>query len=61
MKKKILACFWTVCPTHGGATLMKRRAAQLAKAKGERAKTLYEIDFLLGVYDATRMGALRFI
>src|SRR5690554_5902158 len=39
---------------------MKRREAQLAKLKGEKAKTLYDIDFLLGVYDETRMGALRF-
>jgi serine/threonine-protein kinase HipA len=23
-------------------------------------KTLYDIDFLLGVYDESRMGALRF-
>jgi serine/threonine-protein kinase HipA len=39
---------------------MKRRAAQWAKEKGEKAPTLYDIDFLLGVYDESRMGALRF-
>ena len=39
---------------------MKRRAAQLAKEKGQKAPTLYEIDYLLGVYDESRMGALRF-
>ncbi|MGB6267870.1 MAG: HipA domain-containing protein, partial [Olleya sp.] len=41
-------------------TLMKRRASQEAAITGEKAKTLYEIDFLLGVYDENRMGALRF-
>lgn len=39
---------------------MKRRAAQIAKEKEEKTPTLYEIDFLLGVYDESRMGALRF-
>ena len=41
-------------------TLMKRRAAQQAKEKGEKIPILYDIDFLLGVYDESRMGALRF-
>jgi serine/threonine-protein kinase HipA len=40
--------------------LMKRREAQDARARDEKAKTLYEIDYLLGVYDESRMGALRF-
>jgi len=39
---------------------MKRRAAQLAMEAGKKAPILYDIDFLLGVYDETRMGALRF-
>ena len=47
-------------PDTWGKTLMKRRAAQQANKKGEKAKTLYEIDYLLGVYDESRMGALRF-
>lgn len=47
-------------PDTWGRTLMKRREAQLAKMSGAKAKTLYDIDFLLGVYDETRMGALRF-
>ncbi len=47
-------------PDTWGKTLMKRRAAQQAKEKGEKTPTLYEIDFLLGVYDQSRMGALRF-
>ncbi len=39
---------------------MQRRATQEARAKNEKAQTLYEIDYLLGVYDESRMGALRF-
>jgi serine/threonine-protein kinase HipA len=39
---------------------MKRKAAQEAKERGVKAPTLYDIDFLLGVYDGSRMGALRF-
>lgn len=41
-------------------TLMRRREAQLAKIKGTKAKILYDIDFLLGVFDEIRMGAFRF-
>jgi serine/threonine-protein kinase HipA len=36
-------------PDTWGRTLMKRRAAQDAKEKDQKAPTLYEIDFLLGV------------
>jgi serine/threonine-protein kinase HipA len=45
-------------PDTWGRTLMKRRAAQ--EAKQIKTPTLYDIDFLLGVYDVSRMGALRF-
>lgn len=47
-------------PDTWGKTLMKRREAQDARAREEKARTLYEIDYLLGVYDESRMGALRF-
>jgi len=47
-------------PDTWGRTLMKRRASQIAKAEEKPAPTLYDIDFLLGVYDPSRMGALRF-
>lgn len=58
--KENFGLFLDSMPDTWGRTLMKRREAQLAKIKGEKAKTLYDIDFLLGVYDETRMGALRF-
>nr|WP_292969214.1 HipA domain-containing protein [Allomuricauda sp.] len=47
-------------PDTWGKTLMKPRAAQDARANNERPKTLYELDYLLGVFDESRMGALRF-
>jgi len=52
--------FSDAMPDTWGRTLMKRRAAQLAKAEGSPAPMLHEIDFLLGVSDTCRMGALRF-
>lgn len=58
--KENFGVFLDSMPDTWGRTLMKRREAQLAKANGTKAKTLYDIDFLLGVYDATRMGAFRF-
>ncbi|WP_372649412.1 type II toxin-antitoxin system HipA family toxin [Draconibacterium sp.] len=58
--KENFGLFLDSMPDTWGRTLMKRRAAQNATEKGERAKTLYEVDYLLGVLDESRMGALRF-
>lgn len=58
--KENFGVFLDSMPDTWGRTLMKRREAQLAKANGTKAKTLYDIHFLLGVYDETRMGAFRF-
>jgi len=58
--KENFGVFLDSMPDTWGRTLIKRREAQQAHEKGERAKTLYEIDYLLGVYDESRMGALRF-
>jgi len=58
--KENFGVFLDSMPDTWGKTLMKRRATQEAKEKNEKALTLYEIDFLLGVYDESRMGALRF-
>lgn len=59
-EKENFGLFLDSMPDTWGRTLMKRREAQLAKLNDEKAKTLYDIDFLLGVYDEMRMGALRF-
>jgi serine/threonine-protein kinase HipA len=58
--KENFGIFLDSMPDTWGKTLMKRRAAQDARAKNEKPKTLYEIDYLLGVFDESRMGALRF-
>jgi len=58
--KENFGIFLDSMPDTWGRTLMKRRAAQQAKAVGKPAPVLYDIDFLLGVADSCRMGALRF-
>ncbi len=47
-------------PDTWGRTLMKRRAFQEAKRENRSPSNLYEVDYLLGVFDEGRMGALRF-
>ncbi|OZI37183.1 HipA domain protein [Bordetella genomosp. 10] len=47
-------------PDRWGQTLMKRREALLAKDEQRPPRTLYAWDFLIGVQDLTRQGALRF-
>ncbi|ROI10766.1 type II toxin-antitoxin system HipA family toxin [Chryseobacterium sp. H3056] len=58
--KENFGIFLDSMPDTWGRTLMKRKAAQLAREHGEKPQTLYDIDYLLGVFDKTRMGALRF-
>jgi serine/threonine-protein kinase HipA len=47
-------------PDRWGQTLMKRREALQAKQEQRAPRTLYAWDFLIGVQDLTRQGALRF-
>ena len=47
-------------PDRWGQTLMRRREALQAKDQRRVARTLYSWDYLLGVQDITRQGALRF-
>ena len=58
--KENFGIFLDSMPDTWGKTLMKRRAAQDARTRNEKADALYEIDYLLGVFDESRMGALRF-
>lgn len=58
--KENFGVFLDSMPDTWGKTLMKRRAAQEARSRNEKIPKLYEIDYLLGVYDESRMGALRF-
>ena len=47
-------------PDRWGRVLMQRREAQLARETKRSQRTLYELDYLLGVFDGHRMGALRY-
>lgn len=47
-------------PDRWGRQLIARQAAREAREEGRTPRTLYEIDYLLGVSDLTRQGALRF-
>ena len=58
--KENFVVFQDAMPDTWGRTLMKRREAQLAREGNRPIRTLYELDFLLGVFDQSRMGALRF-
>ena len=52
--------FMDSSPDRWGQTLMKRREALQAKDDKRTPRTLYAWDFLIGVQDLTRQGALRF-
>lgn len=59
-EKENFGVFLDSMPDTWGRTLMKRREYIRARHAGETARHLYDIDYLLGVYDNCRMGALRF-
>ena len=52
--------FLDSCPDRWGRVLMRRREAQMARSEGRAEERLQESDYLLGVHDGHRMGALRF-
>jgi len=58
--KENFGVFLDSMPDTWGRTLMKKRAVQVAKNQGTTVPVLHDIDFLLGVADSCRMGALRF-
>lgn len=58
--KENFGIFLDSMPDTWGRTLMKRRVALQAKDQDKKPPVLYDIDYLLGVYDESRMGALRF-
>ena len=47
-------------PDTWGRRLMQRAERRLAEREGRAVRTLAETDYLLGVADETRLGALRF-
>lgn len=58
--KSNFGVFTDSCPDRWGRILMKRREAILARQNNQPVKRLYESDYLLGLFDGNRMGALRF-
>ena len=52
--------FMDSAPDRWGRVLMERREAVRARREGRPVRSLQEMDFLLGVNDLTRTGALRF-
>ncbi len=59
-KKENFGIFLDSMPDTWGRTLMKRREILKANELKQPVQVLYDIDFLLGVHDLSRMGALRF-
>ncbi len=58
-----LATFGSIgdsAPDSWGRRLMQRAERRLAGREGRAVRTLLESDYLLGVADETRLGALRF-
>lgn len=58
--KELFGIFEDSCPDRWGRTLMDRRESILARAESRKPRSLTESDYLLGVHDMSRMGALRF-
>lgn len=58
--KSNFGIFLDSSPDRWGRTLMQRREAIIAKQENRTPKKLNESDFMLGVQDDYRLGALRF-
>jgi serine/threonine-protein kinase HipA len=59
-RKKNFGLFLDSSPDRWGRVLMDRREAIVARQEQRKPKSLFEEDYLLGVFDEHRMGALRF-
>ena len=58
--KKNFGIFLDSSPDRWGHLLLKRSEAIAARLEKRKEKTLFQEDYLLGVFDQQRMGALRF-
>jgi len=58
--RELFGIFLDSSPDRWGRILMQRRESLQARREGRRPRALSEWDFLLGVHDETRLGALRF-
>lgn len=58
--KHIFGLFADASPDRWGRVLMNKRERLLADKEGRKPRKLYDSDYLMGVYDETRMGGIRF-
>ena len=58
---ELAGVFSDTAPDRWGRSLLERQEAVRARDEGRRRRTLGEWEFLLGVSDFSRMGALRFV
>ena len=59
-EKNNFGVFLDSSPDRWGRLLMRRREAWQAKIEDREERTLFESDFLLGVFDGHRIGGVRF-
>ncbi len=57
--KNIFGVFADSSPDRWGRVLMNKRERITAEREGRKPKKLFDSDYLLGVFDETRMGGLR--
>lgn len=57
--KNIFGLFADASPDRWGRVLMNKRERILAEKEGRKPRKLHDSDYLLGVYDETRMGGIR--
>lgn len=58
--KTIFGMFADASPDRWGRLLMTKKERKLADKEARKPRKLNDSDFLLGVYDETRMGGIRF-
>jgi len=59
-ERALFNVFTDPAPDRWGQTLLRRQERARARAEGRAPRTLFAVDFLAQVDDATRLGALRF-
>ncbi len=58
--KSNFGIFLDSCPDRWGRLLMRKKEVAIARKEERKPRNLFESDYVLGVFDANRMGALRF-
>lgn len=58
--KTMFGIFADSCPDRWGRMLMRRMETKVARKEKRRPRNLFESDYLMRVFDETRMGGLRF-